>query len=118
MFWGAPLVAREFETGTFRLAWTQGVTRTRWLAVKLGLGGLVSMAVAGLLSLMVTWWSSPLDRVHANRLTPWSSGCATSSPIGYAAFAFALGVTAGLLFRRMLPAMLTVFSVSRVVASS
>jgi hypothetical protein len=32
MFWGAPLVAREFETGTYRLAWTQGVTRTRWLA--------------------------------------------------------------------------------------
>ena len=36
MFWGAPLLAREFETGTFRLAWTQSVTRTRWLAVKLG----------------------------------------------------------------------------------
>ena len=34
MFWGAPLIAREFETGTFRLAWTQGVTRTRWLAAK------------------------------------------------------------------------------------
>jgi len=27
IFWGAPLIAREFETGTFRLAWTQGVTR-------------------------------------------------------------------------------------------
>ena len=39
MFWGAPLVAREFETGTFRLAWTQGVTRTRWLAAKLAIAG-------------------------------------------------------------------------------
>ena len=57
---GAPLAAREFETGTFRLAWTQGVTRTRWLAVKLGVVGAASMAVAGLLSLMVTWWGSPL----------------------------------------------------------
>jgi len=28
MFWGAPLIAREFETGTFRLAWTQDVTPT------------------------------------------------------------------------------------------
>ena len=46
MFWGAPLVSREFETGTFRLAWTQGVSRTRWLAVKLGLGALISMAAA------------------------------------------------------------------------
>ena len=61
MFWGAPLVARELETGTFRLAWTQSVTRTRWLAVKLALVGLASMAVAGLLSLILTWWSSPID---------------------------------------------------------
>src|ERR1700745_2821550 len=38
MFWGAPLISREFEAGTFRLAWTQGVTRTRWLAGKLGVG--------------------------------------------------------------------------------
>ena len=27
MFWGAPLIAREMETGSFRLAWTQSVTR-------------------------------------------------------------------------------------------
>ena len=38
IFWGAPLVARELETGTYRLVWTQGVTR-RWLAVKLALSG-------------------------------------------------------------------------------
>jgi hypothetical protein len=69
MFWGAPLIAREFETGGFRLAWTQGVTRTRWLAVKLGLTGLASMSVAGLLSLMVTWWSSPIAAVDGGRLS-------------------------------------------------
>jgi hypothetical protein len=33
IFWGAPLIAREFEAGTFRLAWTQSITRARWLAV-------------------------------------------------------------------------------------
>ena len=33
MFWGAPLVAGELEAGTHRLAWTQSVSRTRWLAV-------------------------------------------------------------------------------------
>src|ERR1700691_3724545 len=69
IFWGAPLVAREVETGTFRVAWTQSVTRTRWLAVKLGVVGLASMVVAGLCSLMVTWWSSPIDRVNMNRFT-------------------------------------------------
>ena len=62
IFWGAPLVTRELEAGTFRLAWNQSVTRTRWLAVKLGLTGLAAMATAGLLSLMITWWASPIDR--------------------------------------------------------
>ena len=55
IFWGAPLVARELETGTYRLGWSQSITRFRWLAVKLGLVGLASVAVAGLFSLMVTW---------------------------------------------------------------
>ncbi len=28
LFWGAPLIARELESGTFRLAWNQSVTRS------------------------------------------------------------------------------------------
>ena len=50
LFWGAPLVARELQTGTYRLAWTQSVSRRRWLLVKLGVVGLAAMATAGLLS--------------------------------------------------------------------
>jgi hypothetical protein len=107
MFWGAPLVSREFETGTFRLAWTQGVTRSHWLAVKLGLGAVASAALAGLLSLIVSWWSSNLDYVNADPFNSLRFGVRDVVPIGYAAFAFTLGLTAGLLFRRMLPAMLT-----------
>jgi hypothetical protein len=103
MFWGAPLIARELETGSFRLAWTQGVTRTRWLAVKLGVAGVAGMAAAGLLSLMVTWWSSPIAAVHGGRLS--SSHYSGVAPVGYAAFAFALGAAAGLLIRRTVPAM-------------
>jgi hypothetical protein len=105
IFWGAPLVARELETGTFRLAWTQGITRTRWLAVKLGVVGVAGMAVAGLLSLMVTWSSSPIQKVHMDRLTPNMFHAGGIAPAGYAAFAFALGVTVGVLIRRTLPAM-------------
>jgi ABC-type transport system involved in multi-copper enzyme maturation permease subunit len=37
VFWGAPLIAREFETGTFRMAWTQSVSRARLVASKLAL---------------------------------------------------------------------------------
>jgi ABC-2 family transporter protein len=106
IFWGAPLVAREFETGTFRLAWTQGISRTRWLAVKLGVVGALSMIVAGLLSALVTWWSSPIEQASLlDRITPGSFHAGGIVPVGYAAFAFALGVTAGLLIRRTLPAM-------------
>ena len=39
-FWGAPLVARELEAGTHRLAWNQAVTRTRWLTTKLAVTAL------------------------------------------------------------------------------
>ena len=103
VFWGAPLVARELETGTYQLAWTQSVPRKRWLAVKLGLVGLASVTVAGLLSLMVTWWSSPIDRVNADPFAVFDHRGIV--PFGYAAFAFALGVTAGMLLRRTVPAM-------------
>jgi hypothetical protein len=102
-FWGAPLVASEFEDGTFRLAWTQSITRTRWMRVKLAVVGLASMASAGLLSLVVTWWCSPLDHSTMNQFATFDQRGVT--PIGYAAFAFTLGVLAGALIRRRLPAM-------------
>jgi hypothetical protein len=119
VFWGAPLITREIESGTFRLAWNQSVTRTRWLTVKLGLIGLAAMATAGLLSLLESWWASPIDSATAlsangrggssgfARIDPVIFGARGIAPIGYAALAFALGVTAGVLLRRTIPAMAT-----------
>src|SRR6202042_1827298 len=66
LFWGAPLIARELETGTSALAWNQSVTRTRWLAVKLAAGGLAAMAVTEALSLMQTWWAAPISQAAAD----------------------------------------------------
>jgi ABC-2 family transporter protein len=117
LFWGAPLIAREFEAGTYRLAWNQGVTRTRWLAVKLGLIGAAAMATTGLFSLMISWWASPIDQVVSadsgdgggaagfTRLQPLVFDARGIAPVAYAAFAFALGVAFGVLLRRTLPAM-------------
>jgi ABC-type transport system involved in multi-copper enzyme maturation permease subunit len=109
-FWGAPLIARELETGTHRLVWNQSITRHRWLATKLGLTGLAAVAVTGLLSLAVSWWSSPIDRAVANgtqsglfnlpRIVPAIFGARGVVPIGYALFAVALGVAVGLVVRR------------------
>jgi ABC-type transport system involved in multi-copper enzyme maturation permease subunit len=105
IFWGAPLVSRELEAGTLRLAWTQSVTRTRWLAMKLWVVGLGGMVAAGLISLMVTWWSSPVDRVNMTLYTSFDQRGIV--PVGYAAFGFAFGVFAGMLIRRAIPAMAT-----------
>jgi hypothetical protein len=119
IFWGAPLIARELETGTFRLSWTQSVTRTRWLAVRVGVMGLLSVAATGLFTLMVTWWSSPIDRANLNQFGS-TFGLRDIVPIGYAAFAFAVGLTAGVLIRRTVPAMaatLVVFVAARETAT-
>lgn len=105
VFWGAPLIARELETGTYRLVWNQSVTRGRWLAAKLLGVGLASTAIAGLFSLAVSWWANPIDKVGVHRITPDVFGARGIVPIGYAAFAFALGVMAGVLIRRTVPAM-------------
>jgi len=107
VFWGAPLIARELDTGSYRLVWTQSVTRTRWLAAKITIVGAASIAAVGLLSWMVTWWSTPFDNMANNKFDPSVFSERDIAPLGYAAFAFALGVTAGLLIRRTLPAMAT-----------
>jgi ABC-type transport system involved in multi-copper enzyme maturation permease subunit len=116
IFWGAPLISRELEADTQRLAWTQSITRTRWLAVKLTVVGLASVAAAGLASLMLTWWASPIQHasdlttgpasaLSVNHLQPIIFGARGVVPLGYAAFAFALGVTASIIIRRTVPAM-------------
>jgi ABC-type transport system involved in multi-copper enzyme maturation permease subunit len=121
LFWGAPLITRELEAGTHQLVWNQSITRTRWLAIKLGFTGLVAVAAAGLGSLAVTWWSSPIDQAAANdfpRLSPLMFDARGIAPIGYAAFAFTLGVTVGMLIRRTVPAIavtLAVFAVAQIV---
>jgi ABC-2 family transporter protein len=108
LFWGAPLITRELEAGTHRLVWNQSIPRTRWLAVKLTLTGLAAMTAAGLGSLAVTWWSSPIDKTAAPNfpgMAPLLFDARGIIPIAYAAFAFALGVTVGMLVRRTVPAM-------------
>jgi hypothetical protein len=116
IFWGAPLIARELETRTFNLAWTQSTTRTQWLAVKLTLIGLAAMAVTEALSLMYSWWANPISKsigLSAGAPQLFSQGQFSSvifathgiTPLGYAAFAFTLATTVGAFTRRTLPAM-------------
>jgi hypothetical protein len=101
---GAPLVAHEFETGTNLYGWTQSVTRRRWLAVKTGWLLLAAAAIAGIVSALVTWWSGPNNALQANAFNPGRFDIMGIVPVGYAVFATALGITAGALLRRTLPA--------------
>jgi hypothetical protein len=111
-FWGAPLVARELETGTHRLAWTQSVTRTRWLATKLAIIGAATAATVALLSWAVTSWADRIDDAAGGVILPGTYGARGIVPIGYAVFAFTLGVTLGMLIRRTVPAMAATLAVT------
>jgi hypothetical protein len=101
---GAPLLGRELEQGTWQLAWSQTVPRTRWLITKLALvtGGLVVFGVAT--TAVMTWFHAPLDRV-SNRLLVTSSNFEGLTFTCSLLCGFGLAVLAGLLLRNTIGAM-------------
>ncbi len=118
LFWGAPLVAREVEQGTHRFAWTQGVSRKRWLLAKFGVVGAVTLVASVVYGLGVSWWLDPLTNPNSqSRFAYFFFDMQGVVPIGYTLFAVALGVFAGTVWPKMLPAMaatLAGFTVLRV----
>jgi hypothetical protein len=115
VFWGAPLIARELETGTYKLAWTQSITRRRWLATKLALFVIATVVIAGGFSLLLGWWFHPFAQLRFgggySRMDVDSFDFQGVVPIAYSLFAFAVGTAAGLVVRRVLPAMAITFAV-------
>jgi hypothetical protein len=119
IFWGAPLLARELESGTYRLAWTQGVSRSRWLTTKLLIVGASAAAAAGLLTLTTTWWFRAVDKVGGNQYSLFDRR--DLAPVAYALFAFTLGAFLGTVMRRTLPAMaatLGIFAFTRIAVTA
>lgn len=117
LFWGAPLVARELERGTHRLAWTQSVTRRRWLVAKLGGLGLVATAGGLAVGFVVDTWLSTFE---GTRFGERIGDAALFSSSGVAAgawwlFAFTLGAAAGAVVRKLLPALAVTIAVFLVV---
>jgi ABC-type transport system involved in multi-copper enzyme maturation permease subunit len=105
MFWGSPAVARERETGTVQFAWTQSVTRRRWLSAKAGWMLLAGAVFGGAVAGIVTWWYAPVNALKQGQFTPGYFDIQGIVPIGYAVFAVALGIAAGTLIGRSLPAL-------------
>ncbi|NUL04276.1 ABC transporter permease subunit [Streptomyces lunaelactis] len=121
LFFGAPLISREVEHGTHRFVWTQGVGRLRWALVKFGLVGAVTILLAVLYALGVSWWYAPMAANGNGRFGYLWFDVQGIAPIGYTLFAVALGIFAGTLSRRVLPAMaitLAGFAVVRIAVET
>jgi hypothetical protein len=101
VFIGAPLVAREYEQQTYKTAWTQSITRTRWLVMQIALLFVGVLAASGIASALVYWADSA---TQDQRYTTWAFDLSAIAPVSYAAFALALGIAAGALLQRTLPA--------------
>jgi ABC-type transport system involved in multi-copper enzyme maturation permease subunit len=111
-FLGAPALARELETGTYRYSWTQGFQRTRWTTGKLAALAVLITAVAGAFSLLFSWYYQPF--ITDGQQSWISPAVFDLHGIGYAAWtlaAFAIGALAGMLIRRVVPAMATTLAV-------
>jgi len=102
-FVGAPLVAREIETGTLRLAWTQSVTRGRWLTTRSLVALLVVVLGVSVITAALTFWRWPLDQVDG-RVEVNGYDVQGVVPAAYAVLAFCLGVAFGVLTRRVVTA--------------
>lgn len=113
-FWGAPLLAREFEHGTHQLTWTQSVTRRRWLVTKVGgLGASVTLCglvLGGIVNAWLAAFDSPAFPVNYLGNANWFR-LVGIVPAAWWLSAFVLGMAAGALFRRTLPAMAVTLAV-------
>ncbi|MDG5807182.1 ABC transporter permease [Streptomyces ossamyceticus] len=112
---GASLIGRELESGTARLAWTQSVTPARWLAAKLAVPAALIVSGTVLLTLLnrLVWWrEEPLRDAVVSRdwyaVTTFTGNGTLAT--AYALLALAVGVVAGLLLGRSLPALAVGFA--------
>lgn len=104
MFLGAPLLAREIETGTARFAWSQGAGRIRWLIATVIPVALILLGIAAGLGLELRWWMiAPAQYVWL-----WRGAIFVLNPLpltGWMLLGFTLGVAMGAVLRRTVSAM-------------
>src|SRR5487761_1339778 len=104
-FVGAPVLARELETGTFRYAWTQGFGRSRWTLAKLVPLAVVVAVAAGAFSLLFSWYYQPfIADGQSPRLTAIVFDLQGVAFAAWTFAAFGIGALAGILIRRVVPA--------------
>jgi hypothetical protein len=100
LVFGAPLVASEFEAKTNRLAWAQGVTRTRWLLVSWSTLAVATVVMMSILAVFAHWWAADVFGIVVT-----GSGLFISTEntgvvlVAMAIFSLSFGTSMGALFR-------------------
>ncbi len=123
-FIGAPVLARELETGTFRYAWTQGFQRWRWVLAKVGALAILVTAAVAAISALLSWYYQPYLAARngardLSEMSPFGGGVFDLGRISLAAWtlaAFAIAVLAGMLIRRVVPAIVATLAAYTVLA--
>jgi hypothetical protein len=109
LLFAAPFVL-DLDNGTYRLYWTQSITRRRWIATKLGLGVVASVVVAGCVIALAMWSRAPIDHLNGH-LSGTAYDAEGIVPIADALFVLGVAVAIGALWRRAVPALLISFAV-------
>lgn len=104
-----PLIGKDLESGTYKLAWSQSISPIRWLATRLALcAALVLVWTAALIAVHRWVWANEpnlgptepgrwYDRVVYGSVGPVA--------LAYALLALAVGALVALVVRRVIPAM-------------
>jgi hypothetical protein len=103
----APFVL-DLDSGTYRLFWTQSITRRHWTVVKLGMAVASAVVVALLLSILAGWARAPLDHLNG-RMASNTYDAEGVVPVAYALFTLGVAVALGAVWRRTVPALLAAF---------
>lgn len=116
VFWAAPLLSREYEAGTYRLAWTQSVSPLRWITTKIVIICSIASLAALALGLVTAWALAPLTAAFGTRYNSTWFDIQGVVPAACMLFALAGGIASSALLRRTIPAMaiaLVLFAAAR-----
>ncbi|MDP5313566.1 hypothetical protein [Streptomyces poriferorum] len=105
-FVAGPMIAREFESGTYRVSWTQSVSPAHWFVAKLAVPAVVLLAGVSVLTGVYAWSRSQSSTEYpVNWYERPVFGALGTMPVAYALLGLALGALTGLLIHRTVPAM-------------
>jgi hypothetical protein len=98
----------QLESGSYRLDWTQSITRRRWIAGKLGIAVGAALVFSVAFTALLTWWRAPLVRLDS-RMEPSTFDSEGVVVIGYTLFALGLALAIGVIWRRAVAALVVSF---------